>query len=190
MKLSVQIEFDKMLELKTGKISVSVGRAPQCDLVIPHDSISRNHCQIEFINGEFFITDTGSSNGTFIDGVRLQTHDRVKYKNTQHLKLGRLECEVSDIIPEEKTSDKVINKTSSPTGDSTSTLRIGRIDLSKPMNAEEMAKKVKPKGPRNPITDELQNDQVEVVESKRTYIIMFIIVLSGLIWLLIPIFLK
>lgn len=184
MRLSVQIEFDKMLDLKTSKSSVTVGRSPQADLVIPHDSISRQHCQIELINGEFFITDVGSSNGTFIDGRRLEKHERTKYQNTQHLKLGRLECDVSDLVSEDKTSDKVVSRK----GEATATMRIGRIDLSKPINAEELAKKVKPKGPRNPITDELQNDQVEVVESKRTYIILFVIVLIALIWFLVPIF--
>lgn len=184
MRLSVQIEFDKTLDLRTIKTSVTVGRSPQADLIIPHDSISRQHCQIEFINGDFFITDIGSSNGTYIDGVRLQTHDRRKYTSNQHLKLGKLECEVSDFIPEEKTQERVVNNR----GDSTSTVRIGRIDLNKPVNAQDMAKKVAPKGPRNPITDELQNSHVEVVESKRLYILLFIVVSSFLAWLMIPIF--
>lgn len=186
MRLSVQIEFDKMLDLKTEKTSVSVGRSPNCDLVISHDSISRLHCQIEQINGEFFVTDTGSSNGTFINGKRLETHARTKYLPSQVLKLGRLDCEVSAANPEAETQEPT-SKTSVH-GNYTATTRIGRIDLGKPAVDPEIAKKAKPKGPRNPITDELQNSDVEVIESKRTYVLLFILVFIVLMWLMMPIF--
>lgn len=186
MRLSVQIEFDKMIDLKTTKTSASVGRSPNCDLVISHDSISRQHCQIELINGEYFITDTGSSNGTAIDGKKLEPHVRTKYLSSQQLKLGPLECEVGDTLPEEEIQKKIVKKTEK--GNETSTMRIGRIDLNKPAVSPELAQRVKPKGPRNPITDEIQNSDVEVVESKRLYVLLFVLVLGILIYLLIPIF--
>lgn len=63
MKLSVQIEFDKTLHLETPKNSVILERSPKADLVIPHDSISRQHCQIDVAKNIFYIPDPGSSNG-------------------------------------------------------------------------------------------------------------------------------
>ena len=53
MRLSVQIEFDKILDLSTSKTTVIVGRASDvADLVINHPSISRRHCKIEYIDKE------------------------------------------------------------------------------------------------------------------------------------------
>ena len=86
MRLSVQIEFDKTLDLVTHKKIVTVGRSPKCDLVIPHESISRKHCQIEVIKGNFYITDLGSSNGVTVNGIRIPAEHR------RGLRLGRPEA--------------------------------------------------------------------------------------------------
>src|SRR5688572_9309170 len=96
MKLSAQIEFDKTLDLETSKTTVIVGRSPKNDLVITHDSISRQHCQIEFVKGVFYITDMGSSNGSYIDGQKLEPNVRTPFISSQQLTLGKIECEISE----------------------------------------------------------------------------------------------
>ncbi len=47
---------------------VSVGRAEECELRIPADTVSRRHCQIELAGNEVVLTDMGSSNGTVVNG--------------------------------------------------------------------------------------------------------------------------
>ncbi len=48
-----------------------IGRA-DADLTIANDpGISRNHATIEFVLGAYFISDTGSSNGTYVNGRRV-----------------------------------------------------------------------------------------------------------------------
>jgi pSer/pThr/pTyr-binding forkhead associated (FHA) protein len=49
-----------------------VGRREDCDLRIPLSDVSRKHCRL-ILNGETMkIEDLGSSNGTYINGERVQ----------------------------------------------------------------------------------------------------------------------
>lgn len=49
----------------------TIGRSVPADIVIPHRSISREHCMIGIANDELLVTDLNSTNGTFIDEVRI-----------------------------------------------------------------------------------------------------------------------
>ena len=74
---SVTIEKD---EFKIGK------NAGMVDYVISNDtSVSRQHAVIQRKNGQFFVTDLGSTNGTFVNEkrisgtVQLQDGDNIRY---------------------------------------------------------------------------------------------------------------
>jgi Ca-activated chloride channel family protein len=47
---------------------IRIGRAPQNEIVIKVNGVSRFHCQIKRENGRLMIEDVGSTNGTVIDG--------------------------------------------------------------------------------------------------------------------------
>ena len=49
-----------------------IGRTKPADFVISDTLISRNHCRVAFAAGQLFVTDLGSSNGTFIAGARIE----------------------------------------------------------------------------------------------------------------------
>jgi hypothetical protein len=49
-----------------------VGRRAPADLVLLDSKISRAHCRLAFRGEDLLIKDLGSTNGTFLDGVRLQ----------------------------------------------------------------------------------------------------------------------
>lgn len=51
--------------------SLSIGRDPGNDVVLNHPMVSRFHARIEHQKGAYFISDLGSSNGTFINGSRI-----------------------------------------------------------------------------------------------------------------------
>ena len=55
--------------LEIGANRVTVGRSDEADLVIPHDNVSRKHALIWRADGQAWIRDLGSSNGTSVDGV-------------------------------------------------------------------------------------------------------------------------
>ncbi len=50
---------------------ISVGRARNNDIVLSHHSISKLHAHITQKDGVLCVTDTGSSNGTRVNGTRL-----------------------------------------------------------------------------------------------------------------------
>jgi hypothetical protein len=49
----------------------SIGRDKECDLVMIDFAISRTHALVELKREGYVITDTGSANGTFVNGVRV-----------------------------------------------------------------------------------------------------------------------
>ena len=51
--------------------SAKVGRMPPADIVIPHRSISREHCMFGLAADALLVTDLNSTNGTFVDGERI-----------------------------------------------------------------------------------------------------------------------
>jgi serine phosphatase RsbU (regulator of sigma subunit)/pSer/pThr/pTyr-binding forkhead associated (FHA) protein len=72
----------KLIALDKDKIVL--GRNPDCDVVIPVTSVSREHAQILRNAGRFFILDLQSRNGTFVNNQQisgrtaLQNNDRIR----------------------------------------------------------------------------------------------------------------
>ena len=53
--------------------NIHIGRDPQNDYVINDKNVSRNHAKLIIYNDtEYFLEDLNSSNGTFVNGVRIQ----------------------------------------------------------------------------------------------------------------------
>jgi hypothetical protein len=50
-----------------------VGRDSDCDIFLVDPSVSRNHAVLETIDGELIVRDAGSTNGTFVNGERVQS---------------------------------------------------------------------------------------------------------------------
>ena len=53
------------------KPSFVIGKLPSSDLAIDKLNISRAHCQIVSINGNYIVRDLGSRNGTYVEGKRI-----------------------------------------------------------------------------------------------------------------------
>jgi two-component system NtrC family sensor kinase len=52
---------------------ISIGRHPSNDIVLPFNSVSRFHTRIEHHKDDFVLVDLRSSNGSFVNGKRVQT---------------------------------------------------------------------------------------------------------------------
>lgn len=60
---------DELIVVETS--GVKIGRAPPADIVLSHRSVSREHCIVGVANDELLVTDLNSTNGTYIDDVRI-----------------------------------------------------------------------------------------------------------------------
>jgi hypothetical protein len=55
---------------------VTVGRAPDCDISIDAEKISKHHAYFDQeADGSWFVADAGSTNGTFVDGKQVEAHE-------------------------------------------------------------------------------------------------------------------
>ena len=59
-------------DLREGAAHI-VGRAPTSDVPVIDPTISRRHAELETADGAVVVRDLGSSNGTFVNGTRVQT---------------------------------------------------------------------------------------------------------------------
>jgi pSer/pThr/pTyr-binding forkhead associated (FHA) protein len=193
MKLKVQISANQVLELESLRSSVTVGRSPNCDLVIPHDSVSRTHCKIEVnAKGVFQITDLDSSNGTYIDGDRLAPHTPASMLSVSQLTIGRLAGELTNppVPPagparDSDTKSHVTQKL--VRGELSTAQRKSELGVNDPAEIRRLeGTRTRIQGPRNPVSEEFALEEKELFfrESKRPYILMFVVVLIILMYLL------
>jgi hypothetical protein len=55
--------------LEIGANRVTIGRSDEADVVVPYDNVSRKHALIWRSEGQAWVRDLGSANGTSVDGV-------------------------------------------------------------------------------------------------------------------------
>ncbi|MCY1030639.1 FHA domain-containing protein [Corallococcus sp. BB11-1] len=75
------------LSYPLGDAPVTLGRADDQTICIPHRSLSRQHARIERSDGRFFVTDLQSKNGTFVNGEQIR---RKELRPGDTLTLGEL----------------------------------------------------------------------------------------------------
>lgn len=54
-----------------------MGRHPDCQIVVEVGAVSRQHCAVSEDNGDFFLEDLKSRNGTFLNGEQVQVRRRL-----------------------------------------------------------------------------------------------------------------
>ncbi|MGK4009182.1 ATP-binding protein [Sorangium sp. So ce1036] len=67
---------------------VTIGRAEDQTICIPHRSLSRSQARIERSEGRYFLVDQQSKNGTFVNGMRIQ---RKELRGGDTITLGELD---------------------------------------------------------------------------------------------------
>jgi pSer/pThr/pTyr-binding forkhead associated (FHA) protein len=66
----------------------SIGRDKTNQIVVADPKASRFHAVITFENNCVYIKDTESSNGTFVNDVKIASNRKVKLKNGDRIKVG------------------------------------------------------------------------------------------------------
>ncbi len=96
-----------------------IGNADDCDLILSNSFVSGHHCQLTITESGFVLDDRGSTNGTFVDGVRLTPHRPVTVTRQQVITLGQ-----SVPFPWEKIlSQSTVNNAPAPA----KSITVGRV---------------------------------------------------------------
>jgi S1-C subfamily serine protease len=74
-------------------MKILIGRSPECDVVVLSDAVSLRHAAIEIEGRQADIFDLGSTNGTFVNGERinrkvLEIGDRIRLGDTDYVWTG------------------------------------------------------------------------------------------------------
>lgn len=73
------------------EMEVVVGRdAPPAQIAVQHQSVSARHAALRYEEGQFLLSDLGSSNGTFVDGVRISAPSPLGYQAA--VTFGTVDC--------------------------------------------------------------------------------------------------
>ena len=59
------------------------------DGIIEHETVSRIHCKIEFEEGQYYIRDLNSTNGTFLNGVLIPAEERTEMRIGDEIQIGQ-----------------------------------------------------------------------------------------------------
>jgi len=71
-----------------GRVRTTIGRDAACDLVLPDNHVSRRHAAIELVEGQHLLRDEGSSNGTFLNGLRLSRSHAFALRERDVIEIG------------------------------------------------------------------------------------------------------
>ena len=70
-RLNLMIEGSVAQSFDVGPLGIRIGRSEPADIVLSDRRVSRKHCVIEFEGDDLVVCDLGSTNGTFVDGERV-----------------------------------------------------------------------------------------------------------------------
>lgn len=92
--LATNIVRPKQIDMTTVASGWAIGRSATCAIRIRHNSISRCHAVIGYHpEGGFYITDLGSSNGTWVNSRALVKMQKQSLQDGDLLKIGKLPLE-------------------------------------------------------------------------------------------------
>lgn len=94
LRCLVQIIKGKEVVYDINKFPVTIGKSKEVvDIVINDNSVSRMHAKIYEENGEYYLHDLGSSNGTYVNSLMLEREERILIEPGDELKFGRAKVE-------------------------------------------------------------------------------------------------
>ena len=64
----------KIEKVNLDKDRITIGRDPSNDVWVNHPTVSKKHAEVVKQNGRYMVVDLGSTNGTFVNGIRAKRH--------------------------------------------------------------------------------------------------------------------
>lgn len=76
-----------------------IGRIPECGISLSVENVSREHARVIFRNEEYFVEDLGSTNGTYVNGIKIV---KCVLRNSDQINIGGVKI----LFTEDKTLQK------------------------------------------------------------------------------------
>ncbi|MFM9966516.1 MAG: SpoIIE family protein phosphatase [Planctomycetaceae bacterium] len=86
MAMLVVLQGGKAVSHNIGEGETVLGRHPACTIQLDSNTVSRRHAQVTKVNGEYFVEDLGSGNGTFVNGKQIA--GKAQLVHDDRIKLG------------------------------------------------------------------------------------------------------
>ena len=71
------LSLDDGRRIPIGEDPVSIGRLPECDIVLSDPNVSRRHAEVRRRGNDFVVVDLGSTNGTRVNGAGVRERQLV-----------------------------------------------------------------------------------------------------------------
>lgn len=71
IKILTGQQMGKVIPIKEG--ASFIGRAPECDIILPSNNVSKKHAQFEKQGNLLILTDLKSTNGSFVNGIKVES---------------------------------------------------------------------------------------------------------------------
>jgi ABC-type multidrug transport system ATPase subunit/pSer/pThr/pTyr-binding forkhead associated (FHA) protein len=91
----------------------TIGRTPDNDIVVNHPQASSRHAWLHQVNGQLYVEDRGSANGTYVRGQRIAPNQKIAVQSGEKIYIGPmpLQIEISgsgaaEIVQEEYSADR------------------------------------------------------------------------------------
>ncbi|PCJ45488.1 MAG: FHA domain-containing protein [Moraxellaceae bacterium] len=99
--------------------SMTIGRSVKCDIVVDGEYMSRRHAELSFKEGGLRIVDLGSSNGTCVNGrkvneCQLKPGDKISFDKTVFLVAGPVGTNIPDAFDDEDEEEATMFRAVAP----------------------------------------------------------------------------
>jgi pSer/pThr/pTyr-binding forkhead associated (FHA) protein len=68
----LEVMGEKKEKVILGEEEAIIGRVPDCDVQILVENVSREHARVVYRNEEYHIEDLGSTNGIYVNGIKVE----------------------------------------------------------------------------------------------------------------------
>ncbi len=92
------------------KPAIGIGRQRGNDIIVDTEAISRYHATLNFREGECYVEDLGSVNGTYVDGVRLEPHTPCQLRGGEELQVGDMRAIYHPVAESSATTSAAVTQ--------------------------------------------------------------------------------
>lgn len=97
LQLTIRSPGGESFSVSVDEAQVRIGRAPACDIRLPYPVVSGHHLTLRRDAQAWWLQDAGSTNGTFVDGVRIAPGEPIAIYDGMRVEIldVRIECQLA-----------------------------------------------------------------------------------------------